>query len=114
MRAATRPRSVSGSSPSAPAPLRDASAAPARSLSPTSATSSSRKNGLPPLRSSSASRTSSGDVAGHERVEQLAGGRPVERVEVDDHRVVATGRRGVQRSVQRLAGGGDEHDTAGG
>ena len=49
------------------------------------------------------------DVAGDERVEQLAGCFPLEWVEVDDHRVVPAGRHRPPLG-ERLAGGGHERD----
>ena len=75
-RAATRPRSVSGSPPTSP----DAC---------TSEASSSRNSGLPPLRSSSSSSHVGVDVAAEQRAHQLGGGLLVERVEAQQDRVLA-------------------------
>ena len=95
---------MSGSSSSGRRPRRSPPRRPSSARDPTSVTSSSRKNGLPPLRSSEhldASTAAAGCRCS--ALEQLLGGLAVQRVEVEDE-VVVPARRG-RPSLGRSAGG---------
>ena len=81
--------------------------------SPSSATSSSRKNGLPPLRSSSASRELRRRLAAERATSSSSAGRvAVERIEVEHRRVVAAGRRAPTSVEQAGRAVAEQHERA--
>ena len=85
------------------------SSPPRTCVSASSETSSSRKNGLPPLRSSSAVAQVVGNRPSGDRLEQRRRSPHGQRIEVQHELVVAPGGR-LPALEQVGAGGADEHD----